>query len=273
MSFLSHEHSTEDGRPIFLYEFRLNDKVWNYTSADTTQVIGGVPWLAVPIADDGVSQTGEAVTDALSITTSTKIGAAEVYMQYPPSSPMAVAIFSKHYEDTEIRCRYVGEVTSPDVSQPGTIIFTCETLSATMNREGLRLGWQRNCPHALYDPVSCKVEKAAYAQPSAVTLIVGNLLTVPSLAGAPADRYAGGFVEWLDVTRGIERRGIESSLTDGRIIMFGTAEGMSVGMNLVAYPGCDRTTSSCQLFNNLPNFGGVPSLQGKSPYDGESVFN
>lgn len=271
MTFNAREYSLEDGQPIYLYRFSLNDRVWRYTSTDGDVVRGADTWEALPISDDGPRQSGEPVQDALKITASTNTVPAQIYLDYPPARPMQVAIFATHEDDTEITCIYVGEITQFDNSQIGTCTFTCETLSSTMQREGLRLGWQRNCPYALYDPVTCKVDKTAYAVTLTVTEIEGNLVMVPGLAAASARWFAGGFVEWLDVVRGLERRGIEQHTGD-QITMFGTADGIAVGTTLVLYPGCTRTTDSCATFNNLPNYGGVPALQGSSPFDGNPVF-
>jgi uncharacterized phage protein (TIGR02218 family) len=274
MSYASLEFSLEDGRPIYLYRFSLNDKTWRYTSADEDIEKAGQLWIAVPIADDGIRQTGDAVTDSLNITTTTSIVPVQLYMHYPPSRDVSVAIFTSHEGDDEIRAIYVGDVTQCNVLQPGTAKLTCETFSATMEREGLRLGWQRNCPYALYDPVTCKVDKTAIALTGAVTNVVDNVVTLPAIGGQGLGHYRGGFVEWTDPVRGIERRSIEDHAVDSTLVMFGGAEGIAIGTVLTAYPGCDRTVNACSvIFNNYDNYGGAPSLKGKSPFDGQSVFN
>lgn len=280
MPFDTYENSIEDGMPLRLYRFSLNDKFWYYTNADANiqkmmpqngeMVL--VTFLAVPIEDDGISQTGEASSDALTVRSTTDIIPAQLYMRYPPARPVQVTIFDAHEGQDEIKARYVGEITQCDVPQPGAAVLTCETIAATLAREGLRLGWQRTCPYALYDPVTCKVPKETWGIPVTVTAVVDNLVTVATLGGAPDGRFAGGFVEWLDVLRGIERRGIEEQ-TGTVLMMFGTADGIAPGIQMVAYPGCARTTGACAAFNNLDNYGGAPALQGKSPFDGTPVFN
>ena len=271
MTFGAYEESLEDGRPIYLYRFSLNDKVWRFTSADETLVRGGFTWEAVPISDEGTSQTGNATTDALMITSTTSIVPAQLYMQYPPSSPVQVAIFETHEGDNEIIAIYMGEVTQMAIPQPGMARFTCETFSGTMQREGLRLGWQRGCTYALYDPVTCRVNKAEWGVAGVVASVVDNIVQLAALDGQPDARFRGGFVEWIDPVRGIERRGIEGKI-GGAMLMFGSADGIEPGVTLTAYPGCPRTTSGCVSFNNLPNYGGVPALKGRSPFDGAPVF-
>ena len=47
---------------------------------------------------------------------------------------------------------------------------------------------------------------------------------------------------------------------------------LEIGSEITLYPSCDRTTTGCNLFDNLPNYGGFPHLPGKSPFDGSQVF-
>lgn len=276
MSFESREWSLEDGQPIYLYKFTLNEKNWYYTSADADVQLGvdaagaAILWVAVPISDDGISQTGESSSDALTVTTVTTIPPAQIYMDYPPARNITLSIFETHEGDLEMRAIYVGEITQTNVPQPGTMVFTVEMLQALLSREGLRLSWQRACPYALYDPVTCKVNKAQWNIGANVVEIVDNLLKMDDIP-LPSGRLNGGFVEWTDPVRGIERRGIEEH-SDNLVRMFGTADGITVGLRLTMYPGCPRTTEGCTSFNNLDNYGGAPALQGKSPFDGSTVF-
>jgi hypothetical protein len=44
-------------------------------------------------------------------------------------------------------------------------------------------------------------------------------------------------------------------------------------MVLKIYPGCPRTTEACLTkFNNLDNYGGIPSMPPTSPFDGNPIF-
>lgn len=273
MTYDARESSIESGIPIHLYRFSLNDKFWYYTSADADIVALGKTWKAVAITDDGPKITGEALTDALTVTASTSIEPAQIYMHYPPARPIQLAILRTHQDDTEIKTVYMGEISQVNVPTPGTAVITCETLSASMQREGLRLGWQRSCPYALYDPSSCKVNKATFARPGVINAInADGTLQVNALIGQAVNRFAGGFVEWTDPTRGLERRAIELSGDDGKLTMFGTIDGLVAGLAITVYPGCTRTTTSCASFGNLLNYGGIPALQGKSPFSGDPVF-
>lgn len=271
MPFDTYEGSIEDGRPIYLYRFSLNDKVWRYTSADATIIRGGFVYTAIAISDEGLNQTGEAASDALRISMSTKAVPAQLYMSYPPARPVQVAILQTHEGDEDVIAIYQGEITQMNVPVPGTALATCETLSSTMQREGLRLGWQRGCPYALYDPVTCKLDKTAFGVAANVLAVSENVVAINVDPMGLSRSLSGGFIEWTDPVRGIERRGIEAHGTNA-IAMFGTADGITPGLAITMYPGCARNTDACASFNNLQHYGGVPSFQGVSPFDGNPVF-
>jgi len=84
--------------------------------------------------------------------------------------------------------------------------------------------------------------------------------------------FDGGFIEWQHPVRGTEFLVIETQ-NGNACEMFGDTGGLYYNLAVTAYPGCKRTTDDCGTkFNNLDNFGGVPDLPGKSPFDGDPVF-
>jgi hypothetical protein len=208
MTYATQEESIEDGQPFHLYRFTLGDTIWRYTTADQNQTIDGQEWRAVAIEDSGVSQTGEISADALSITASWTIGPAQVYMSTPPSEPIIVERLGMHEGIAVPVVNYVGEILQVNFPTPGQVVISAHTLSATMRRAGLRLGWQRTCPYALYDPTTCKVNPADFSVVAKVEAVDGFQITLSNLqAGA---NYQGGYYEWEHPTRGTQRTAIGS---------------------------------------------------------------
>lgn len=281
MPFGTIEESLEFGQPIHLYAFRLGDTTWRYCTADrdvtTIEMVGEPPaevtrtWKAVPISDEGIRQSGEAATDAMTITAPSNIGPVQTHVVTPPSALIRVAIFHKHNGSDDIAAVYAGEITQIDFPKPGVAKITAEALSATMQRDGLRLAWQRTCPYALYDQVTCKVDKSLHGVAGTVTAVVGLGVTIPGLSAHAEGFFAGGFIEWQDPIIGFEFRAIESHTGDA-LVMFGDTNDIHVGLTVTAYPGCARTVAACTAFGNLPNYGGIPHMPGRSPFDGNPVF-
>jgi uncharacterized phage protein (TIGR02218 family) len=271
MTYDTRERSLEDGQPVAMYQFRLGPTVWRYTSADKDVLSNGHLWKAVAISDDGVKVTGESSTDALNITAPISIGPAQAYIGTPPSQAIMVAKLEKHEGDAEAIVSYSGEISQVDLSTPGAAVIVCETLSASMQRDGLRISWQRACPYAVYDPVTCKAPKASFASNTTVTGIANGALDCTGLSAHADGYYSGGFVEWTDPVRGLEFCTIESHIGNN-IVMFGMTDLFYVGMQLVIYKGCTRTKEGCDSFSNYDNYGGVREMPGRSPFDGNPVF-
>jgi uncharacterized phage protein (TIGR02218 family) len=272
MTFAVIETSNDDGRPIYLYSFTLGSATWRYTSSDSDVTVNGYVWKAVPISDDGVKLTGDAVTDNLTITAPNTIAPVQMFFGSPPSQAIMVRIYHYHEGDTDSVLGYMGELTAVNQPQPGVAMLTCDSISASMRRDGLRLAWQRTCPYALYDAITCKVDKTVHGIKLVVADVIGSTVYFNGFDGAADGRFDGGFIEWEHPSRGTEFLGIETQVgaTCG---MFGVTDGIYYGLEVMAYPGCNRTTSQCAVkFNNLDNFGGVPDMPGKSPFDGDPVF-
>jgi hypothetical protein len=267
----------------FLYEFKLGSNTWRFTSnaVDCVDNSSHV-WIACAISDDGVKQSGEAVTDALSITSPQRIAPAQMFMVTPSAREMAVNIYradlvplTSDQLDAQLpqrqviglRAVYAGEVAQANFPMPGRCVFACETISASMRREGLRLGWQRQCPYSLYDPVTCKVSKASHAVTVTITEINGFNVTVSGLGSPPAGLYNAGLFEYTHPVKGLEPLTIESQV-GGVLTMFSPPDDLFVGMSVTVYRGCAKTPEACQSLSNYPNYGGVPNLPGKSPFNG-----
>lgn len=277
------EASVEDGRPIEFYDFSLNDTVWRYTTAETDIVAGGFTWTSAAIQRSNVKQTGESISDAQTLNVPSWIGPAQLFMTQAPSNPILLTIYCKHEGDAiDHAVVYSGEVTNCNFPMPGQAVLTLESLMSSMNREGLRLAWQRSCPYSVYDPVNCKVDKDAF-KTDFVVLSIDSFTIGVELATAKADGYYNnGFLEWGHPIRGIEyiaietHRAVTSPATGEPNAYFQimTPPGeLFEGATGSVYPGCTFTPTDCtEKFDNFANYGGVPDLPGRSPFDGNPVF-
>jgi uncharacterized phage protein (TIGR02218 family) len=267
MTFDLYETSIEDGRPIRFYRFSMGSAIWRYTTAETPQDIGGATWRPSAITDDGIKQSGDATTDAINITVPVNVGPAAMFASSAPQQVMTAEILESHVGLAALRVIYRGEVVQVNPNRPGVAVITCQTLSATMRRQGLRLGWSRSCDYALYDPLTCKVPKAAHAHATTVTAINGFVVTVASLGNSEAGVYRGGFIEWVHPIQGYNSVTVEAQSTLD-LSMFDDPGLLTVGMPVTIYPGCPRTEVGCRRFGNILNYGGCPNMPGKSPFDG-----
>jgi uncharacterized phage protein (TIGR02218 family) len=272
MTYQQYDQSIEDGQPVEFFAFALGTNVFRYTnSAKNEMTPDGFVWQSAAISHDGFKQTGESATDATVITMPSELTPAMIFATSPPSGKMAVRILRKQRDDNETRVTYIGTVSQVNLDEPGKATVTCETLSASMQRSGLRLPWQRTCPYALYDPVTCGVDPEPLAVNVKILQVSGFWVRTDVAGSYPDGRFAGGFFRWNAAARGLEYRQIEAHVGFD-LRLFGVINDLYVGQELQIFPGCARTVAACLSFDNLGRYGGVPNMPGRSPFDGNPVF-
>lgn len=276
MSYDSFEISNYDAKPINLYEFSIGGTYWRYSSDEVDTPFldpnhGAVIYSALAISDSGVIQSGDAAGADLTVTLPASAQIAQVFNVTPPSDETWLVVRRKQHADAEAPITWIGTVNSYGQTQLKAARFVCRTMLATFNRNGARLSYGRQCPHALYDSL-CRATKSSHGVVFIIETMGGNWLGSTALNGYAANWFAGGFIEFGIIGGATERRAVAYS-DPGFIELLGGTDGMTVGSFIAAFPGCNRTTSDCNgKFNNLANFGGFPHLPGKSPFDGDPIF-
>lgn len=274
MSFVEYETSVDEGKPVALYEFKRGAKRWTYNSSDRNIVYGGLTYEGLSVSDDGITQSGQAAVDDFKVKLPTRAGIVALYRGSAPSDTIYLTVRHLHYfPDSPIApVQWVGVVQQARQTSAVEAEITCQTLGATLQREGLRQGWDRMCPHTLYDH-RCKVDKTAFVVTvTAITGLTGISITAPEFATKPDRYFDAGFIEWDIGDGAVERRPVELHLDD-TITLLAFTDGLAIGDDLRIYPGCLRTISECDTkFDNHLNYGGFPHLPGDSPFDGNPVY-
>lgn len=271
--FNTRENANYTGEPVALYEFRRGSAIRCYASCDQDVTAGGRVYAATPIADAGMNQKGTAVTDVFEISAPSDIEIAGWFANAPPTDTIYIVVRRFHYGDSESVIMWLGQVVSVEQLSDDNAMIRCQAVSVSLKRGGLRLSWQRGCPHALYDQ-NCQVVKATFAQAVTVTEIFVDKITISPNHLGDGQFWPGGMIEWTVETGVVEKRLIERVDTvSGFIYPFGFLNGFTVGMGITIYPGCKRTSSWCDgFFRNIENYGGFPFMPNRSPYDGDPIF-
>lgn len=274
--FDTYETSDDLGRPIALYELRWGTVFWRYTSADDVQTYGGNDFLPIAISDEGMTQGGSAEND-FSVTAQSNIPIVDLYGDSPPTRPVWLTVRRKHEDDpdNEAPVFWIGRIANV-VREENAAEATLRgvSLGKLLKSGGLRLTWNRNCPHCIYDS-GCKVDQALHKYTRTVVAVAGQVLTFDP-ATAPAEgTFTGGYVEWDRGMSGVtELRGIESAISTTQVKVLGRLPGLEIGDSIDIYPGCDQTIATCNDgFDNIANNGGFWFMPEKTPFDGTQVFD
>lgn len=286
-----YEQSAFSGQPIMLYEFIRTSGAttvrWHYTNADRDIKYNTNTYLAVPISDGGIRLSSEAASTEFNVTM-------PIQSDFCTSFRLAGAVPSDSVY-LRVRRSHAGEVVgidgdAPEIVNDALVVWvgtvngitqidelqgrvSCAMLSASLKRGGLRYGYQKNCPHVLYAPNSCKVDKELFRVTGVVTAIDGFTVSADEFAIQPDGWFNGGFIEYALPDGLMERRMITlHTTTDVTLISF--PAGLVVGATVAVFPGCDRTVDTCVAkFNNLANYGGFPHSPGRNPFDGQPLFD
>lgn len=274
MAFDAIETSDYYSTAVFLYEFQLGGNFWRYTSADSDIAAAGFAWEHAAIEHDKVTQSGDAEQDNVSMTVDSTIPPALAYLGSAPTQEMIVRFRKAHDGDADAQVFFVGLVSSVDWPEPGKVTFALVTLSATMARQGLTLTYQRACRNVLYSEGrgACKAPKEEFGVEATVVTTAQGIVTLDGVEGYPDGWFDGGFLEWTDSRRGLERRTVERFNGGPDVRIFGLSDGLYEDMVVKIYAGCAHTADACEnKFNNMENYGGQPQLPGNSPFDGDPV--
>lgn len=275
-SFGVPEESVHDGRPITLYKFtfgELPEDEYRYTDADTVHTLDDKPYMPVAISRGDITSTGTLDRTAMEIRMQRDTEIAEIFRIYPPSYTVSLVIYQGHEgdPDNQFLAAWSGRVLgcSWELSEN---VFTCEPVSTSLRRSGLRRNYQRNCPHALYGP-QCRAPRVPF-DTTCSAIYVRNTITVASV-GPDSTLFTRGTVEWLTTTGRREVMGILGITADGHLQLVGTPATLEVGMQIRLFKGCDHTMADhgCMMHNNILNYGGQPWIPLKNPIGSLTEFN
>lgn len=277
MTFSALEASRQQGEPVTLYQFAYGDNA-NFAYTDAEQAIsqptGNPPpndtitYEPTPIMREGIVASGTLDRSALTIRMPRDVGLADLFLVYPPSQVVSLFIRQGHLSDTptpQFLVVWSGRVLS--VGREGDeCVVSCEPISSSLRRPGLRRHYQLGCPHVLYGP-QCKADKASHSVTAVVSSLSGSSITLPAgWNGAfTASKFAEGVVEWVNDTGGTERRKI-LKVTGNTLLLGGLLRDLEAGMSVSARLGCNHQMSDClELFNNIHNYGGCPWVPTENP--------
>lgn len=276
------ERSRFGGRPVHLFRFVRQSKVWRFASCDRDIVIDGVTYLAATIERSEIKQTVERAKDkiviklaflrdpsAIEYPSTQEFG--ENWFPFVPSDPVQVICMSTHYGATEPPIvEWMGEVTQPTFSDV-ELELTCEPSNGADRARNQGAKWQRTCGKTVYSVGrrGCNLSRDAFKVEAVAGSVAGLVVAAPEFATAPLN-LSGGSLTWLRSNGLVERRSIMTH-SGASITLLSAAHGLDAGMSVEAVPGCPRTWAGCQERNNTIHYGGSLFKKEKNSMDGVSM--
>lgn len=262
------ELSVQDGAPIELYDFAQGTVEWHFTSAEVLALnVDDIDYTSSPIERGEIESTHEAARNSIKLTVPRNFPVAELFRVSPPTEIIGLTLRRYHrgFPD-DIIVAWIGRVLTCEFNGAKATL-SCEPISISLQRTGLRQVYGVSCPHVLYG-IGCNLNKADFAFALQVDAVAGNVLVVRGMDSSFSEfAFAGGFIEWIDDNGITERRFIELQ-TGSTFTLMNPFAGIPVDADITAYPGCDHSILTCaNVFHNQLNYGGQPAFPTKNPFE------
>lgn len=282
MGYDNYETSRARGEVITLYQFfYVDNQTYLYTDAERSVSLTTPDLTFEPIAiqHGRISSSGTLDKTNLEIVMPRSSAIADAFRAYPPSEVVNCVIRQMHRDDPagEALVVWSGRVISA-AWNGNEVSFSCEPISTSLRRTGLRRHYQLGCPLVLYGQ-QCAASRAAGTTPainviglgsSSITLQSGWIPSGWSAAGKTADKFVGGIVEWdIPTVSGptVTKRTVLQVQSGQTVVIAGNTKGLLVGSQVRMVLGCNHQMTDCRVVhNNIKNFGGQPFIPVKSPF-------
>lgn len=265
------EGSRFGGQPVTLVLFAYSGGEFAYTTGDAPVSFGGRDYQPVAIDHGRVQSRGDAEPDGqiVGITVPLDNPVAALFLVYPPSEAVTVTIREGHIGGSEFPVKWTGGVNSVVFDKKDAVI-KCEPVILAFDRSGFDRRYSVQCQYPLYDPSTCKANKAAATIVRTVIASDTTSITLQeSWAGAvPVSKYLNGEVNWQNSAGAIEARRV-ISVTQTTLTLSAPVRDLAAGSNVNIILGCNRkgVGGDCEtLHNNLANFGGQPWQPTDNPF-------
>lgn len=271
MTFNTIEISQQDGRPVELYKFERGAVRWHFTSAAEDFTLGAQVYSAVPIKRSGLEANAGEERGELKIDVTRDNPVADLFRVAAPSDVVGVTVSRIHAGDTDAQILWIGRILSVDWKGIQAQL-SCEPASVSMDRNGLRRLYQRQCPHRLYGP-ACRVNRTLFEIIASLTGVSGSTVYCGAAGSLPAGYLSGGVLEWVSPENVTERRMIVSHAGTA-LTLTQQIPAMPGNATVTLAPGCNHTLGAggCGRFDNEENFGGMPFIPTKNPHGGTSIY-
>lgn len=267
MSWNQFEYSTNNGKPLTLYEFVRNEqKYYRYTNADRNVEFNNAIWFSEAISNTGLS-VGSGNNLEITLPSASKV--VRIFRGVPPTKPVVIKMYQLHENDNEFRVIWIGKIQEVKRESIEKARLITASVASSFERNGLRLTYGRSCPYALYDH-NCQIRQSNYKFANEIIALDGANITV-NPSNVMSGYFSGGYMEYyIDDIQ--ELRGLKSHVGNSIGVLGGT-QGLQKGMKINLYPGCDKTIKTCnEKFNNHLNYGGQPHIPGVSPFTIVKLF-
>ena len=267
MTYSPYELSVSFGSPVELYRFTYLSAQYTWCSGDVEFTYNGNVYKPYPIERSAAVVTQVTEKSSLELTVPADNPISVLFNAGPPESTIGVTLLRRHRadDDEQYITVFKGRVGAREVKGQEAIL-SCEPVSTSAKRVGLRLVYDVICPHSLYDS-RCNVLRTSFQVSATVLSLDGVTAIVQGASAFPDGWFSYGIIEVGAISRMINKH-----VGVGLTLMHPLPQ-ESIGAACVLLPGCDKLRATCELkYSNIANYGGYSWLPEKNPFTGDNIF-
>lgn len=289
MTYEAAELSRTKAKPITLYHFfPVNGREYRYTDAEKPVTLPGTDVVFRPIAiqHGRLGATGTLDKSVLEISMPKTAEIGEAFRVYPPGEVVNVVVRQMHQSDPDKQAPVVftGRVLGSAWESGSRITLSCEPISTSMKRPGLRRHYQIGCPHQLYGPHCLANKEAATTPEILVAAITGSTIILPPgwipsewpVEKRSTQKFIGGMMVWSldDSGQTVEYKRTILQINGGtNVVLAGVPTGLAAGSPVKMILGCNHQMTDCRLVHaNIKRYGGQPFIPVKNPFGFRNQF-
>lgn len=268
MTYTAMEYSKDSGNPIELYEFICGWEVWRFTNWSQKYVYMGNVFQPSSIKRDRIKQSANIFKNNIKLTVPRTNPLASLFISFTPDLITTVTIFRGHLSDQDkhFEIYWKGRIAFSETTD-NEISLECESVFTSLTRAGLRLSFEYNCPHALYQR-GCWVDSELFKGSAIITEVNAVKISADYLGTFGNGYFNGGMIANNTLSRRFITKHEGNQITINRPIA-----NIKAGDRLTVWPGCNKSQAHCKnKFNNFDNFGGFPFIPKVNPFAGSSII-
>lgn len=266
MTYKANEAAHSD--PIELFRFSYGGYFWRYTNADEdVEASDGETYFTEPVLRSAIGVTQEADTNNLTVTLAADNPVAEFFTRTGmPMRHVWLTVYRTHRDQADKPASIFVGVASDASFMDDVAQITFVPLREAMGREVPYRLVGRLCSNSLYDS-RCLADPASFSNAVTITAVNGLTLTVSGAVGGfdarPVGYFSGGFI----YSGGLYQYATIREHVDTSTVILLHNPGFTVGLEVVAYAGCDKRLVTChEKFANVEHFQGFPFFPIVDPF-------
>lgn len=282
MSFEALEQSRYSGAPVqlFLIQGAPNSETggslgpYAFNNSEQDIVREGILYRAWPIKHGSISHDGSLDKSDVTVTMALGTEMDDLFLAYPPMQVVNLTIFEGHMVDAPTKENFpaiwLGRITGPSYEN-NELALSCNPVSTSIQRPGLRRPYSTGCPHVLYGP-QCRANKAAATVPCWVSVVDRNRITLSGDMIPVAQLFVGGLIEWSNADNNLKEVRTVTGVDGFTVIIRGNTRGLVANQQAWLVRGCNRRMDGCRSHNNILNYGGQPWIPLENPLSQKNQF-